>query len=988
MNRLPDIVTLVPHSGIQFLDLRFDPAKLGNETRYFWEQPLPPGATGTDAALVNLRPLAMDEHGMLVDPETRIAPPEDETYPVARQRALDPFLGQWVPLPYLRVDDPHAEAEEVRVFGPTNWARMRIAELPGPDEDGNTHALVLAFDTTLRETRQTPFPCLAPEDSRRGATFALHHRRDSIAWWLNQAWLARWLQDCLQEQQARGRRGKGPAPAGRPCEHWARYIALLDLIGRAGLLPAVKLVDVVSDTVPYQPIAVDLVLDIGNSRTCGLLVEHRAGERPTLNNSFPLKLRDLGQPETVHERPFESRVEFAIAAFGRDALSRQSGAATFQWPSPVRVGPEAMRLAASARGNEGATGLSSPKRYLWDERATAQVWRSNGIDPFDGVTVEPPVTGTLMRFVSQEGEVLRAPRRGRRGAALTPAQRARFSRSSLMTFLLAEILMQALAQINSVESRYARAFPEVPRRLSRIILTMPPAMPLAEQRIFRDRAEAATRLAWDLLGWSGAAGQAPPEPRIVANLDEATATQIAFLYSEVSQRLRGDPASFFALTGKPRARYGAQPSLRVASIDIGGGTTDLMVCTFVSEHGQEITPEQNFREGFRIAGDEVLQDVIQSIVVPQIEDALAAAGARDAKALLQELLGGEKGAQSEAERHLRRHFVAQVLEPVGLAILHASEETPDRGANEIIRRSLGALLEGRPTAAPIEHVRRLAARAGAAGFDPLAVEIAADARQVDAIVQASIGPILADLCEVVHAFDCDWLLVSGRPSRLRAVTDMLLAKLPVPPHRIVGMHDYVAGSWYPFRDAAGRIADPKTTAAVGAMLATLAEGGLEGFLLRTSRLGMKSTARYLGRMELSGRLPRANVLLEDPDRARKGGGDAAAEEVGFTVSFRAPISLGFRQLDLERWQVTKLYVLEYANDEAVKRLNLPLSITVRRAEIDPDRADAEERREEFSIAAIEDSEGDPQSPGLVTLRLQTETSEAGYWRDTGMLSVP
>ena len=43
----------------------------------------------------------------------------------------------------------------------------------------------------------------------------------------------------------------------------------------------------------------------------------------------------------------------------------------------------------------------------------------------------------------------------------------------------------------------------------------------------------------------------------------------------------------------------------------------------------------------------------------------------------------------------------------------------------------------------------------------------------------AIGPILADLCEVVHAFDCDWLLVSGRPCRLRAVTDMLLAKLPV-----------------------------------------------------------------------------------------------------------------------------------------------------------------------------------------------------------------
>jgi hypothetical protein len=41
----------------------------------------------------------------------------------------------------------------------------------------------------------------------------------------------------------------------------------------------------------------------------------------------------------------------------------------------------------------------------------------------------------------------------------------------------------------------------------------------------------------------------------------------------------------------------------VASIDIGGGTTDLMICTYSAEAGQEIEPHQNFREGFRIAGD-------------------------------------------------------------------------------------------------------------------------------------------------------------------------------------------------------------------------------------------------------------------------------------------------------------------------------------------------------------------------------------------------
>ena len=43
----------------------------------------------------------------------------------------------------------------------------------------------------------------------------------------------------------------------------------------------------------------------------------------------------------------------------------QSGRSdAFLWPTIARVGHEAGRLASLRRGIEGATGLSSPKRYL------------------------------------------------------------------------------------------------------------------------------------------------------------------------------------------------------------------------------------------------------------------------------------------------------------------------------------------------------------------------------------------------------------------------------------------------------------------------------------------------------------------------------------------------------------------------------------------------------------------------------------------------
>jgi hypothetical protein len=1006
MGNLPRIVSLVPQSGIQFIDVRFAITQLPNLIRSFWEQPLPAGesAAGAGGSLVNLR-LLTDEDGLLMDPVSGQSPPLEECYPVGRTEALQPYIDRWVPLPYFRVGAVAAGGKERYDRGPTNWARLRLSRLATPDGDGNTHHAVLAFDTALRDLDKTqPYTAISFQDSERAEEFALVADRDSMSWFLAEPWMASWLQEVLRESRP-ARRGVS-YDDGRVCEHWARYLCLMELLAEAALLPRIRLVDVVSNNRSYDPINVDLVLDIGNTRTCGILVEDDRESRLNLNNSYPLSLRDLSQPERTYTLPFDSRVEFARAAFGKEHLNRSSGRRNaFQWPSPVRVGPEAVRLSAAARGNEGATGLSSPKRYLWDERPTTQLWRFNGVAS-DGVTTEPPVSGSFMTFVTEDGEVLRAPRRRRqRGGPRQPAVRARFSRSSLMTFLLTEILLQVLAQINSVESRYARTFPDVPRRLRRILLTMPPAMPLPEQRIFRDRAEAAVKLAWDMRGWSnqqpaargGAGAAVPTEPRIAANLDEATATQLVFLYTEAAQRLKGDPGSFFALTGRPRPAYGSAPSLRVASIDIGGGTTDLMICTYAADRGEHIVPKQNFREGFRIAGDEILQEIIQTIVVPQLEEALQGAGAVDPKALLREVLGGDRGAQGEPERHLRRQFVAQILEPVGLAIIHAYEAVTDRHAAEILNSTIGQLLAGRDTAAPAKYIEQQAARAGAAGFRIAEVALATTARRVDAVVQIAMGPTIADLCEVVHSFDCDWLLLSGRPSRLRAVGDMVLAKLPVPPHRIVGLHRYAAGAWYPFRDNAGRIKDPKTTAAVGAMLCAMAEGRLEGFLMRSSLLGMKSTARFLGRMELTGQILAKNVCLHDPDRDLPAiDPDGEQPQIKFDLEFRGPISLGFRQLEIERWPASKLYVLEYFNPDNVPQLRLPLTLTIQRADnvrepTGPTKApvpDSEEFREEFRITQILDAEGDRQIETLVTMRLQTEQSEAGYWRDTGALMVP
>ncbi len=865
--------------------------------------------------------------------------------------------------------------QEAHERGPSNWVRGRLVPHPTP-APGRTHRLTLAFDTALLPPGAGPYVAPSLDDSVRQQEFVFVADPAASAWFLNEAWVGEWLREMLVEMltAARGGRKLRPDDLRRGCEHYARYQVMLGLLAAADVLPRLRLLDVVSDNLGYLPVEVDLVLDLGNARTCGILIEEHPGQGMNLSDSYPLALRDLSRAECVHDRPFDSRVEFSRASFGRDAVSRRSGrASAFAWPSPIRVGPEAVRLAGARLGNEGSTGLSSPKRYLWDSRPATQGWRFNG-RANDGVTTDPPVSGPFMALVAEDGSVLRQ-RRGQ------PAVRARFSRSSVFTFMLTEILLQALCQMNAPGTRAQRRDADKPRHLRSLLMTMPPGMPVAEQHILRARAQGAVMLAWDMLGW---AGKVSP-PRVLANLDEATATQIVWLHNEVTERLQGDAGALMELVGRVRPEVAATPSLRVASIDIGGGTTDLMVSTYAMQGGEAILPKQEFRESFKIAGDDVLERIITTVALPAFSAALHDAGVADPRALLNRTLGQDQGGQSEPERHWRRLFVSMVLEPLGIAILRAYEAVEGRTTGEVLHRTVGEIMGGDldRSARAMEYLERAAGAVGAQGFRVADVVLAVNTQQIEPVVAAVLGPVLADLCEVVWSYDCDVLLLSGRPSRLRVVGDMVLAKAPVAPHRIVGMHRYRVGEKYPFRDAANRIDDPKTTAAVGAALCVQAEGRLRNFMLRTTKLSMRSTARYIGKMDNNGQIREENVVLRNLDLD-----GPPAQDVAFKIAFQTVTQLGFRQLPIARWTATPLYLMEFANPDDAHRMDLPLTVTVARREIDPDAAEAEMQRETFVVDEVVDALGATQRNGDVRLRLQTIDDQDGYWRDTGRLVIP
>jgi hypothetical protein len=260
------------------------------------------------------------------------------------------------------------------------------------------------------------------------------------------------------------------------------------------------------------------------------------------------------------------------------------------------------------------------------------------------------------------------------------------------------------------------------------------------------------------------------------------------------------------------------------------------------------------------------------------------------------------------------------------------------------------------------------------------------------VVRSVLRQVIALLAEAIHALGCDVVLVAGRPSRLPTVADMLVELMPVTPDRLVTMHRYRVGTWYPFRDKDNLgIDDPKSTVVVGAMLCILAEGQIENFSLDTRRLLLKSTARYVGEMELSGQIMDDKLIFKELDLDQK----AKQAPASADVRFSAPMRIGFRQLPLERWMASPLYSLKFANPQRAASQHKPFTITLERAEFDePDDDVPEERRqnaeaikEEFQIVDVVDAQGGTLRTSDVTLRLQTLGSDDAYWLDTGILAV-
>ncbi|ECY4798707.1 TPA: virulence factor SrfB, partial [Salmonella enterica subsp. enterica] len=533
--------------------------------------------------------------------------------------------------------------------------------------------------------------------------------------------------------------------------------------------------------------------------------------------------------------------------------------------------------------------------------------------------------------------------------------------------------------------------------------TLPSAMPKQEREIFRQRMFEALALVWKAMGWhpqdedfttpKQREKSVVPVPEIQMEWDEASCGQLVWLYNEAISHYAGRTESFFNALARPdrQPEPGLVPgrALRVASIDIGGGTTDMAIVHYQLDDGVganvKITPHLLFREGFKVAGDDLLLDIIQRCVLPSLQTALQRAGVTDAAALLATLFGDSGRIDTQAI--LRQQTALQLFMPLGHAVLSAWEQSDINDPFAGLHATFGDLLIRRPTSNVMNYIQQAidhALPSGSPTFDIFNVPLQIQFSQLQEALlagQFTLTTPLHAVCEAISHYHCDILLVTGRPTCLPGVQALIRHLQPVPVNRIVWMDKYQVHEWYPFSQQ-GRIGNPKSTAAVGAMLCSLAlDLRLPRFNFKAADIGAYSTVRYLGVLDNTvNTLRDENIWYHEIDLDKPG----ATLDARLHFPLRGNVTLGFRQLANSRWPATPLYCLSINSAELAKTIAGDGVLNVR---LKLRGSSKDSAPESFILSDAWLQDGTPVAADALTLKLNTladrRHSGSHYWIDSG-----
>lgn len=777
-----------------------------------------------------------------------------------------------------------------------------------------------------------------------------------------------------------------------------------------------------------DPRVVHMVVDFGNSRTGALLVE-RTGELAQLPRMQPFELLnqyqldawdDRGQRQgRPADRWFSSKTHWCTTPYlAAERIRVQeppqpSGKAGGWWTrflgrahppggatekviepplfddySMVRMGREADDVTQVIRA-EGdlRTGVSSPKRYLWADDAR---WLEGAnwfmADPTDRYGTQQYVTrlqGRLLRYIYEDDrDFLLEPE-------LPPAEhlppeapdKPRHAPRCLMTAALYELLCQAYSYVNSAAYRRVAGDATRPRRIGSLTLSYPSGMILEERQRFRAQVEKAIRIFSLTVGKR----QGSP-PQLTMTIDEASAVHLTYLWSEL--RLLGqNPRLWFAAVGREQraapsaavARASASPrghirggtvdhapqEVRIACIDIGGGSSDLMIAKYrcVREgiddwiHGQVL-----HQDGIALAGDELVKRLLERIIVPAFAEAL-----RMEPEDVVFFFGPETPCNLQF-RTQRIRWMNRLFVPLAHAYL-------DRITAEEYHRPIAHTDPEIVDPAILDTLQRVFDQRKGPGYynarEALSLQVSRD--EFENLAWDVFEGLLVDYCQRIVKHQADLVLLAGLPSKLACVQEMVRSLLPLSPSRVVPMHGHYAGNWYPYQEERnpGVIVDPKSPVVVGAAIDLFARHGMLPQFHFKMKDKTQENSYYWGVMLDAITGIRGDRILFAP--AEVDGQDYKQLE---TSSLR--VLIGRKLSPSEGAQASPVYLLRMDPGERIGTIQVRVGIQRSRA--------GAGREETLQVVSVEgEVAGEPARLGQNVFFTWRTLADERYYLDTGAL---
>lgn len=909
--------------------------------------------------------------------------------------AFEMLLDKWLPMPMFK-----KEVDGVTGNYPLAWCRMKMSRIGKAEKKGvEKFRLIWAFDTQSSEDELSVLRPYIGDEYSGSIEYCMCNKADLLMNFMSSKMDFHAFSDYVASLL-------GIQDADENKKYKAFYIYFLNFIRLSGGSPEVTLHKGKHD------INVDLVLDIGNSRTCGILFEE--GE---FTKGKMLELRDLTSPWIFYEnKTFDMRVVFRKADFGNDIVLDEE---MFQWKSFVRVGEEARKLVYRSLEEEGlsekTTNYSSPKRYLWDEKRYEGKWENlvTTDDPYNVFLSNDISVPTLSKLFKDDGAY--CPEYESCDLLDLDNSEHHYSRSSLMTFAFVEIFNHAIAQVNSIRYREMWGNVDCKRRIRNVIVTCPTAMPLKEQVFLRQSAKDAYDAIMKCMPFLHEAKIIPSPSALkitdtfadvdkrVWLYDEASCCQLVYLYAEIVAKYSGEINKFFELKGHKRPELlesgYTKNALTIGSIDIGAGTTDVMVCSYEydGEGRSKITPTPLFWDSFYLAGDDILRNLVQNVVIegrehndPNLGNITSALTARILKMssdelkslpccsnivyrnkivdicntvdasevkrkkiafasnLIHDFFGVDSAMMSYKDRRCRNDFNTQISVPIAQKMM------------ELLRTHRPSKLyyfdDIFSDIKPAEYLLNYFENHFGFRFEELSWRY--DPEEISVIVKSTMEPLMKQLALVLYSQQCDIIVLAGRPTSLDAITELFIKYIPTSPDRLIRLNDYRVGSWFPTADGQGYFYDQKSVVAVGAMVGYAASNsGLRGLVIDFSKMikKMTSTANYIG--EYNSRRQQVTTTLLSPSTML----------TALSVSV-FPAYIGCRQFDSPMYQARPLYAIYNHGNANTLQITLTRSFN--------------EDKEVLYIEEATDSEYRNRKDDLELVQ-QSLVDDCKYWLDKG-----